>query len=86
MANQLGKFSSNLAELSQPISTLLNPRTAWVWGPGQEDCFNVIKSELAKPTTLALYDPVLPTNSLLILQHTVWEGCSFRNMKTCGSQ
>ena len=31
MANQLGKFSPNLAELSQPLRELLSPKKAWVW-------------------------------------------------------
>ena len=38
MANHLGKFYSNLAEISQPIRTLLSPRAACVWGPAQKDC------------------------------------------------
>ena len=51
MVNQLGKFSSKLAELSQPLRALLSPRAVWLWGPAQEEAFNAIKSELANPTT-----------------------------------
>ena len=47
MANQLGKFSPKLAELSQPIRTLLSPQAAWLWGPAQEDAFNA--TELSQP-------------------------------------
>ena len=61
MANQLGKFSPKLAELSQPLRALLSPRAAWLWGPAQEEAFNAIKSELANPATLALHDPAIPT-------------------------
>jgi hypothetical protein len=42
MANHLGKFSSNLAEISQPIRTLLSPRAACVWGPAQKDCLTLL--------------------------------------------
>ena len=33
LANQLGKFSPNLAELSQPLRELLKKDRAWFWGP-----------------------------------------------------
>ena len=56
MANQLGKFSPNLAEYSQPLRELLSSKSAWVWGPPQDEAFQRIKDELAKPTTLALYN------------------------------
>ena len=61
MANQLGKFSPKLAELSQPLRALLSPRAAWLWGPPQKEAFNAIKAELANHATLALYDPAIPT-------------------------
>ena len=32
MANQLGKFSPNLAELSQPLRELLSTKRVWSWG------------------------------------------------------
>ncbi len=51
MVNHLGKFSSQLAELTQPIRQLLSKKTAWLWAS-----FNAVKQELAKPTVLALYD------------------------------
>ena len=57
LANQLGKFSPRLAELSQPLRELLRTKQAWVWGPDQEEAFMKIKEELTQPTVLALYDP-----------------------------
>ena len=57
MANQLGKFSPRLSQISQPLRELLSPSHAWVWGPTQEDSFIAIKTELTQPTVLALYDP-----------------------------
>ena len=89
MANQLGKFSPKLAELSQPIRALLSSRAAWVWGPVQEEAFNAIKSELATPTTLALYDPAILTKIsadasayglgavLLQLNNNMWKPVAF---------
>ena len=57
MANQLGKFSPNLAELSQPLRELLSTKKAWLWGPSQEQAFQQVKEELSRPAVLALYDP-----------------------------
>ena len=57
MINQLGKFSPNIAEFSQPLRELLSPKRAWVWGPDQDRAFALLKAELTLPTILALYDP-----------------------------
>ena len=61
VANQLGKFSRNLAELTQPLRELLSKKHTWVWGPSQEQAFAKEKEELTKPTILALYNPEAPT-------------------------
>ena len=61
MANQLGKFSQQLAELSKPLRDLLSTNNDWIWGPEQDKAFLAVKEELAKPTTLALYDPAAST-------------------------
>lgn len=53
MVNQLGKFSPNLATLTQPLRELLN--TPWAWGPNQEQAFRAVKEELSQDGTLALY-------------------------------
>ena len=57
MVNQLGKFSPNLAQLTQPLRELLSKSRSWQWGPAQEEALSLVKAELSKPTTLALYDP-----------------------------
>lgn len=57
MVNQLGKFTPNIAEMSQPLRELLSTKRAWVWGLQQERAFQQIKEELMKPTTMLLYDP-----------------------------
>jgi len=62
MANQLGKFSCNLADITHPLRGSLSSKTAWLWGPEQESAFTQVKEELAKPTVLALYHPGCETN------------------------
>ena len=58
MTNQLGKFSPNLANLTQPLRELLNKKHSRLWGPDQERAFHQVKEELTKPTILALHDPL----------------------------
>ena len=55
MANQMGKFSPRLAELSQPLRELLSTKRQWAWDQSQERAFVQMK-ELSKPTVLALYN------------------------------
>ena len=53
MVNHLGKFSKNLAELSQPLRELLTKKNSWRWDSLQDQAFKQIKTELS---VLALYD------------------------------
>ena len=61
MVNQLGKFSPNVAQISQPLRELLSAKSAWVWGISQDHAFSSVKTELTRPTVLALYDPMAET-------------------------
>ena len=61
MVNQLGKFSMNLADFTQPLRQLLSKKATWIWGPPQEQALAKVKEELMKPTILALYNPLSPT-------------------------
>ena len=70
MINQLGKFTPNLAELTQPLWKLLSKISQWLWGPAQSSAFDGIKTELSKPTSLAHYDPDAPTKYQLMLHPT----------------
>ena len=56
MANQLGKFSPHLAEISQPLRELFSKKNEWVWGPDQETAFQRVKGELSLPSVLVAYD------------------------------
>ena len=57
MANQLGHFTPNLAELSQPLHELLHKNRAWCWDSAQQQALDSIKKELSCPPVLALYNP-----------------------------
>ena len=55
MVNQLGRFTPRVAELTSPLRELLSTKNVWVWGKSQDQSFEAVKQELAKPTVLALY-------------------------------
>lgn len=57
MANQLMKFTSHLAETTQPLRELLSKKNAWMWDSKQKEAFEKVKTDLATDVTLALYDP-----------------------------
>ena len=57
MVNQLGKFTPNIAEISQPLRELLSTKMMWLWGPPQDEALEKLKKELTQPALLALYDP-----------------------------
>ena len=61
MANQMGKFSPNLAQVTRPLRELLSKNRTWQWGCAQEEAFAQVKAELCKPTVLAFYTPDAPT-------------------------
>ena len=61
MVNQLGKFSSRIAQISQPLRACLSTKNAWAWGPDQDQAFEEVKKELTQPMVLALYDPTART-------------------------
>ena len=46
MANQLGKFSPNIAKITQPLRSLLNKNCSWHWDLPQEESFSQLKSDL----------------------------------------
>ena len=57
MVNQLGKFTPNIAEISQPLRELLSSKRVWLWGPPQDEALARLKTELTRPAVLTLYDP-----------------------------
>ena len=62
MANQLGKFSRHIAEISKPLRVLLSLKREWIWDSAQKQYFRALKQELSKPDKLlAHYDPTAQT-------------------------
>ena len=57
MVNQLGKFSPNLAQITQPLRELLKKARIWQWTEAQQQAFTGIQKELGQPTVLCIYDP-----------------------------
>ena len=55
MINQLGKFSSRLATISQPLCTLLSKQAVWTWGQSQDTAFQAVKDDLTKFPVFALF-------------------------------
>ena len=56
MVNQLGKFSPNIAKITEPLRALLNKNCSWHWKAPQENSFSQLKSEFTKPVKLTHYD------------------------------
>ena len=61
MVNQLGKFSSKIAGVCQPINALLKKDNTWCWGPAQQSAFDKAKDLLSSAPVLALYGSTAPT-------------------------
>ena len=57
MANQLGKFTPNLAEVTKPLRDLLRSKNSWTWGESQAQAFTAVKIILSSSPVLALYSP-----------------------------
>ena len=55
MAQQMGKFTPNLATTSQPLRDLLSSKNEWLWTVVHNTAFNEIKRLLSSPQTLRLY-------------------------------
>ena len=61
MVNHLGKFSSRIATISEPLRACFSTKNTWTWGPDQEHASSDVKEEFTKPTILALFDPSAET-------------------------
>ena len=57
MANQMSKFTPELAEKAKLLRDLLAKKNQWSWGDRQQKAFDGIKQDLSSSPTLALYDP-----------------------------
>ena len=55
MANQLCKFTPNLAEKTKPLGDLLSKQNQWIWDDQQKQTLAAIKPELSTIPVLTLY-------------------------------
>ena len=86
MTNQLGKFSPNLAEITQPLRELLSRSTVWVWGSAQESAFTRIKGELSTSQILAPYSFTAETKiSADASSYMAWVQYCSKRVKAIGS-
>lgn len=56
MVTYLGKFISNLSELTEPLRRLLHKETAWFWDHEQQKAFEEVKMVLSSTPVLRFYD------------------------------
>ena len=61
LSNQLGGFSSEIAQAAQPLRDLLKPRNEWCWTTVHDAAFQKVKETLVAPPILAHFDVTLPT-------------------------
>ena len=61
MVNHVGKFTPNLAEVTQPLRELLKKDIDWTWGQKQQTAFETVKRLLSTAPTLQHYSPNKPT-------------------------
>ena len=61
MANQLSKFTPNVAEITKPLRNLLSHRNQWCWEETQRSAFKQVKHVLTKSPVLGAFDPSLAT-------------------------
>lgn len=61
MATYIGRFVPNMAELLQPLSSMLSSKQESVWEAAQEDAFGKWKKLLSSSPVLAVYSSDRPT-------------------------
>ncbi len=60
LVNYYGKFIPNLATLLQPLNSLLQADTKWVWSKRCADAFQEAKEKITSAQVLTHYDPTRP--------------------------
>ncbi|XP_075540000.1 uncharacterized protein LOC142574887 [Dermacentor variabilis] len=61
MANYLARFVPRMAEVLQPLSSMMSSRQDFVWGPAQEAAFKKWKTLLSSDPVLGIYDSNMET-------------------------
>jgi hypothetical protein len=60
LATYFRKFLQGFATAAAPLTTLTGSRTPWMWGPAQQDAFDIIKRNLTHSPVLSLPDFTKP--------------------------
>ena len=60
MANQLSKYSTDIADAASPLRHLLSAKNDWVWYTIPTKTFEKVKKVLAEPPILAHFSPEKP--------------------------
>ena len=63
MVNKQAKFIEMLAEKTEPLRSLLQQHSQWIWGPQQQSAFELIKREITQAPVIAMFD--VGRNSIL---------------------
>ncbi|XP_070390787.1 uncharacterized protein [Dermacentor albipictus] len=61
MANYLARFVPRMAEVLQPLSSMMSSRQDLVWGPAQEAAFKKWKTLFSSDPVLGIYDSNMET-------------------------
>ena len=61
LASYYARFVPNYATVVEPLRALLRKDTPYVWSEEAQSCFESLKQHISNATTLALFDPDLPT-------------------------
>ena len=61
MVNYLGRYTSHLSTILQPINDLMTADANFVWNHKQQEAFDLCKQTLSSETVLKLYDISKPT-------------------------
>ena len=61
MANQMSKFSPNIAHISKPLRELMSSKIVWTWNTAHANAFKAMQDEISSPWVLALYSTTVKT-------------------------
>ena len=65
----LSSYAHDLAIKDAPLRDLLKGKTAFVWGPDQEESFKQVKEILTSPPVLKNFNPHLETQVVTDASH-----------------
>ena len=79
MINQLNKFSSHIAQFSQPLQELLESNNTWMWTSNHDEAFHKLKMKSPHKEFWIIMTLMLKQRSVPIPPHMDWELYSYSN-------